>query len=229
MIVTHDLGLAWTIADRVAVMYLGRIVEVGPTQWVLTQPMHPYTRALLDVVPDAMQAPIERRLLAGEPPDPTRIPGGCGSIHGVLRSRTGRAAPAGVGGGVHGPTTPPAGRGEDGSTGRRATWRSAVARARVGYPAMVDTERPAFQTSQVASHRPRRRARHRRSRPGQAQDRGDDPQHRAAAPFHARRAPRGARAGRRGHHPRRARDRLHASCRREARRVPRRAPGPGAR
>jgi oligopeptide/dipeptide ABC transporter ATP-binding protein len=75
LIVTHDLGLAWTIADRVAVMYLGRIVEVGPTRAVLTAPMHPYTRALLDVVPDAGAG--DRRLLAGEPPDPTKIPGGC--------------------------------------------------------------------------------------------------------------------------------------------------------
>jgi peptide/nickel transport system ATP-binding protein len=75
LIVTHDLGLAWTIADRVAVMYLGRIVEVGPTRRVLTDPLHPYTRALLDVVPKA--GGVERPLLAGEPPDPTRIPEGC--------------------------------------------------------------------------------------------------------------------------------------------------------
>ena len=53
LIVTHDLGLAWTIADRVAVMYLGKIVELGPTRNVLTAPMHPYTRALLNVVPEA--------------------------------------------------------------------------------------------------------------------------------------------------------------------------------
>ena len=75
LIVTHDLGLAWTIADRVAVMYLGRIVELGPTRNVLTAPMHPYTRALLNVVPEA--GGIDRRLLVGEPPDPTRIPEGC--------------------------------------------------------------------------------------------------------------------------------------------------------
>jgi oligopeptide/dipeptide ABC transporter ATP-binding protein len=78
LIVTHDLGLAWTIADRVAVMYLGRIVEVGPTRDVLTAPLHPYTRALLDVVPDAERPDaLARPLLAGEPPDPTRIPAGC--------------------------------------------------------------------------------------------------------------------------------------------------------
>jgi peptide/nickel transport system ATP-binding protein len=75
LIVTHDLGLAWTVADRVAVMYLGRMVEVGPTRDVLTAPLHPYTRALLDVVPEA--GGLGRNLLTGEPPDPTRIPIGC--------------------------------------------------------------------------------------------------------------------------------------------------------
>ena len=75
IIVTHDLGLAWTVADRTAVMYLGRIVEMGPTRRVLTAPLHPYTRALLDVVPD--QGGLARTLLHGEPPDPTRIPTGC--------------------------------------------------------------------------------------------------------------------------------------------------------
>jgi len=75
IIVTHDLGLAWTVADRVAVMYLGRIVEIGPTEEVLLRPKHPYTKALLDVVPEA--GGIDRPILSGEPPDPTRIPGGC--------------------------------------------------------------------------------------------------------------------------------------------------------
>ena len=68
-------GLAWTIADRVAVMYLGRIVEIGPTEQVLLTPKHPYTKALLDVVPEA--GGLERPILQGEPPDPTRIPEGC--------------------------------------------------------------------------------------------------------------------------------------------------------
>ena len=45
LVVTHDLGLAWTIADRVAVMYLGRIVEIGPAEDVLTKPLHPYTQS----------------------------------------------------------------------------------------------------------------------------------------------------------------------------------------
>ncbi len=75
LIVTHDLGLAWTVADRVAVMYLGRIVEIGPTEDVLLRPRHPYTKALLNVVPEA--GGIDRPILQGEPPDPSRIPAGC--------------------------------------------------------------------------------------------------------------------------------------------------------
>jgi len=75
LVVTHDLGLAWMIADRVAVMYLGRIVELGPAEEVLTAPKHPYTQALLSVVPETKG--MEQIILTGEAPDPTRIPGGC--------------------------------------------------------------------------------------------------------------------------------------------------------
>lgn len=75
LVVTHDLGLAWNIADRVAVMYLGRIVEQGRTEDLLRQPRHPYTRALLSVVPEIGH--VEQQILAGEAPDPTRIPAGC--------------------------------------------------------------------------------------------------------------------------------------------------------
>jgi peptide/nickel transport system ATP-binding protein len=75
LVVTHDLGLAWNVADRVAVMYLGRIVEEGPTEQMLTDPRHPYTRALLSVVPEIAQ--MEQQILTGEAPDPTRIPPGC--------------------------------------------------------------------------------------------------------------------------------------------------------
>ncbi|MFP3987558.1 ABC transporter ATP-binding protein, partial [Streptomyces sp. E11-3] len=74
LVVTHDLGLAWNIADRVAVMYLGRIVETGSVESVLTAPQHPYTQALLSVLPEAPGAPV---VLAGEPPDPGRVPAGC--------------------------------------------------------------------------------------------------------------------------------------------------------
>ena len=75
LVVTHDLGLAWNIADRIAVMYLGRIVETGPTEEVLTSPQHPYTQALLSVIPEIER--LEPVVLTGEIPDPTRIPSGC--------------------------------------------------------------------------------------------------------------------------------------------------------
>jgi oligopeptide/dipeptide ABC transporter ATP-binding protein len=75
LVVTHDLGLAWNIADRVAVMYLGRIVEVGTTEQILASPQHPYTRALLSVVPEHDR--VEQQILTGEAPDPTNIPVGC--------------------------------------------------------------------------------------------------------------------------------------------------------
>ncbi len=75
LVVTHDLGLAWNIADRVAVMYLGRIVEVGTTEDVLGAARHPYTRSLLSVVPEILQ--MEPIVLVGEPPDATRVPAGC--------------------------------------------------------------------------------------------------------------------------------------------------------
>ncbi|WP_156184989.1 oligopeptide/dipeptide ABC transporter ATP-binding protein [Allosalinactinospora lopnorensis] len=75
LVVTHDLGLAWNIADRAAVMYLGRVVEVGPVEEVLASPRHPYTRALLSVLPESgADSPV---ILSGEPPDPTRVPAGC--------------------------------------------------------------------------------------------------------------------------------------------------------
>ncbi|MGW1183595.1 oligopeptide/dipeptide ABC transporter ATP-binding protein [Streptomyces drozdowiczii] len=74
LVVTHDLGLAWNIADRVAVMYLGRIVETGDVEQILTAPRHPYTQALLSVLPEAPGDPV---VLTGEPPDPSRVPSGC--------------------------------------------------------------------------------------------------------------------------------------------------------
>jgi oligopeptide/dipeptide ABC transporter ATP-binding protein len=74
LVITHDLGLAWNIADRVAVMYLGRIVETGAVEQVLTEPRHPYTRSLLSVLPEAPGEPV---ILTGEPPDPSRVPSGC--------------------------------------------------------------------------------------------------------------------------------------------------------
>jgi oligopeptide/dipeptide ABC transporter ATP-binding protein len=74
VIISHDLGVAWNVADRVAVMYLGRIVEAGPVADVLLRPRHPYTQALISVLGDGGSGgPV----LGGEPPDPTGIPVGC--------------------------------------------------------------------------------------------------------------------------------------------------------
>jgi len=75
LVVTHDLGLAWNIADRVAVMYLGRIVEIGTTEQLLADPQHPYTKALLSVVPEHDRT--EQQILTGEAPDSAHIPAGC--------------------------------------------------------------------------------------------------------------------------------------------------------
>ncbi len=94
LVVTHDLGLAWNIADRVAVMYLGRVVESGPTEEVLARPQHPYTQALLSVVPETEK--LEPVVLKGEIPDPTRIPGGCRFHPRCPALADGTAAAAGV-------------------------------------------------------------------------------------------------------------------------------------
>ncbi|MGI8657887.1 MAG: ABC transporter ATP-binding protein [Candidatus Limnocylindria bacterium] len=78
VMITHDLSTVAAYADRIAVMYLGRIVEHGPTRQVLEDPKHPYARALLSVVP--IPDPSVRRtpvILSGETPDPSRIPPGC--------------------------------------------------------------------------------------------------------------------------------------------------------
>ena len=78
VMITHDLSTVAAYADRIAVMYLGRIVETGDARSVLTDPQHPYTRALRSVVP--VPDPAARRrpvILAGETPDPSRIPSGC--------------------------------------------------------------------------------------------------------------------------------------------------------
>lgn len=72
--VTHDLSVARVVADRIAVMYLGRIVEIGPAEQVIGDPTHPYTRALVDAIPDLGR---ESRVLPGEPASPLSPPTGC--------------------------------------------------------------------------------------------------------------------------------------------------------
>src|SRR6266571_4523595 len=78
LFITHDLSLAWVLADRIGVMYLGKIVEQGPTRELIKNPRHPYTKALVSVVP--VPDPDRRReriILKGERPDPVAIPPGC--------------------------------------------------------------------------------------------------------------------------------------------------------
>lgn len=78
LLITHDLNTVASIADRIAVMYLGRIVEMGPTAAVLAKPQHPYTKALLSVAPAANpRLRRERIILQGETPDPIHLPTGC--------------------------------------------------------------------------------------------------------------------------------------------------------
>ena len=76
--ITHDLSLAWSLCDRIAVMYLGRVVEVGTAVDVIEKPKHPYTAALVAAVPvPAVGKGTARALLKGELPDATDLPSGC--------------------------------------------------------------------------------------------------------------------------------------------------------
>ena len=76
--ITHDLGSVGFFADRVAVMYLGRIVEIGTMLEVLEKPQHPYTKALLSVIPvPNPRLRRERLILQGETPNPIDVPTGC--------------------------------------------------------------------------------------------------------------------------------------------------------
>ncbi len=84
VLITHDLATARLLCDRVAVMYLGRVVEIGPASTVLAEPRHPYTKALLEAVPRVDPPSISgtgagraRTVLPGEVPDATDVPGGC--------------------------------------------------------------------------------------------------------------------------------------------------------
>jgi oligopeptide/dipeptide ABC transporter ATP-binding protein len=76
--ITHDLGSVGFFADRVAVMYLGRIVEIGTMLEVLEKPKHPYTKALISVIPvPNPRLRHERIILQGETPNPIDVPKGC--------------------------------------------------------------------------------------------------------------------------------------------------------
>jgi oligopeptide/dipeptide ABC transporter ATP-binding protein len=81
LFITHDLSLAWVIADRIAVMYLGKIMEIGPAEQIIGAPRHPYTAALVSVAPSpeppAPGERAQRTILVGETPDAGAIPPGC--------------------------------------------------------------------------------------------------------------------------------------------------------
>ncbi|WP_232528893.1 ABC transporter ATP-binding protein [Mycetocola zhujimingii] len=80
LLITHDLGVVTEVADRLAVMYAGRIVERGDADTVLANPAHPYTRALLRSVPQASLRGGELLTIPGSPPSPGQVPPGC-SFH----------------------------------------------------------------------------------------------------------------------------------------------------
>jgi oligopeptide/dipeptide ABC transporter ATP-binding protein len=77
LFITHDLSLAWSLCDRLAVMYLGRVVEQGTAVDVIERPQHPYTQALVAAVPVPSAEARIREPLSGELPDATNVPTGC--------------------------------------------------------------------------------------------------------------------------------------------------------
>ena len=77
MFITHDMGVVRYLADRIAVMYLGRIMELGTTEQIFDGPNHPYTEALLSAVPSVDGEARIRIPLEGEIPSPANPPSGC--------------------------------------------------------------------------------------------------------------------------------------------------------
>ncbi|NEE03262.1 ABC transporter ATP-binding protein [Phytoactinopolyspora halotolerans] len=77
LFVSHDIGVVTYVSQRIAVMYLGKIVELGPTADVYGRPLHPYTRALMAAVPSVERRGRERIEVRGDPPDPKHPPPGC--------------------------------------------------------------------------------------------------------------------------------------------------------
>ncbi len=77
LFISHNLAVVSHVADRIGVMYLGRLVELADAQDLFGRPMHPYTRMLLDAVPDLEMTGRQRTPVAGEVPNPLSPPGGC--------------------------------------------------------------------------------------------------------------------------------------------------------
>ena len=78
LFITHDLSLAWLISDRIAIMYLGKIMEIGTAHEIIKNPKHPYTQALLDIMPVPGKVLTEkRRILEGETPNAGTEVRGC--------------------------------------------------------------------------------------------------------------------------------------------------------
>ena len=77
LLITHDLGVVTEVADRLAVMYAGRIVEQGDADRVLDHPAHPYTEALLHSVPRIEHRGGDLLTIPGAPPNPSQVPSGC--------------------------------------------------------------------------------------------------------------------------------------------------------
>lgn len=78
LFITHDLSLAWLISDKIAIMYLGKIVEIGPSEIISGNCRHPYTQALVSVLANVdVDNKREKIILKGETPSPTNIPSGC--------------------------------------------------------------------------------------------------------------------------------------------------------
>jgi len=89
LFISHNLAVVSLVADRVGVMYLGRIVELAPASRLFSSPRHPYTRMLLDAVPDLAMTGKPRTPVAGEVPNPLAPPSGC-SFHPRCRYATAR-------------------------------------------------------------------------------------------------------------------------------------------
>jgi len=92
LFISHNLAVVYHISTRVGVMYLGRLVEVAPTETLFRRPKHPYTRMLLDAIPDLQMSGRPRTPVAGEVPNPLAPPPGCAfhprCPHANLRCRT---------------------------------------------------------------------------------------------------------------------------------------------